>query len=506
MSLPKEPRQLMINLMYLVLTALLALNVSAEILNAFTTMDEGMQESNDIVIRSNQALFTSIQHQANAYPQYKPQEATAQLLREQVSKFCEYVETIKQNVIAETGGLDEFQMPVGKKDTDYATRVFVEEGLGDELMNTVLSCRAELLNLMKDEDDAEKSTLEKNLPLRIAAVPADSEKTSWSDFTFRQLPVAAALPLLTKFQADAYLSETSLLNHLVKKISAKPVHDEYKALISADKSYVIRGEQLNAEIFLGAYSSTTDNISVKVNNQRVPVRNGKAVFNRQADQLGDQVLNVEIAARDPLTNKVTTYREQYRYEVGERSVTTSADKMNVFYVGVKNPLSVSAAGVASEEVHVTAAGVNIRKVSQGKYMVTPSRIGEAQVVVSGGGLPPTTFDYRVKRIPDPVAKLNGKLSGSMSPAEFKLYKKIHPHLDGFDFDAKCEIISFDMVRVAKNGDGFISKNSGNAYNTKSLRFAGNAERGDKYYFENIKAKCPGDAHGRALNALFFKIK
>lgn len=504
MSLPKEPRQLMINLMYLVLTALLALNVSAEILNAFTTMDEGMQESNDIVIRSNQALLTSIQHQAEAYPQYKPQEETALALRERVSKFCEYVESIKQNVIAETGGLDELQIPVGKKDTDYATRVFVEQGLGEELMQEVLSCREGLLQLI--EDETEKNTLAKNLPLRIAKLPETTEKTSWSDFTFRQLPVAAALPLLTKFQADAYLSETSLLNHLVKKISAKPVHDEYKALISADKSYVIRGEPLNAEIFLGAYSSTTDNISVKVNNQAVPVRNGKAIYNRQANQLGDQVLDVEITARDPLNNKVTTYREQYRYAVGERSVTTSADKMNVFYVGVENPLSVSAAGVASEEVQVKAAGVQISKVSQGKYMVTPSRIGEAKVVVSGGGLAPTTFDYRVKRIPDPVAKLNGKLSGSMSPAEFKLYKKIHPHLDGFDFDAKCEIISFDMVRVAKNGDGFISKNSGNAYNTKSLRFASNAERGDKYYFENIKAKCPGDQHGRALNALFFKIK
>ncbi len=504
MSISKEPRQLMITLMYLVLTAMLALNVSAEILNAFLSMDESINESNQIVSESNAGLFRSIQVQAKAYPQYEKHEITAENAQQITKQFCSYIEGIKLKLIEATGGLDEAELPVGKKDKDTPTRIFVEEGIGRNLKDSVLATKNKLLNLIESPED--RLSLEKIIPLKIKAVPKNSDKKNWADFTFRQMPVAAVLPMLSKFQSDAQVAETSLLNYLAKKISAKPVHDEYKAMISADKSYVIRGEELNADIFLGAYSSTTDNISVKVNGIRVPVRNGKASFKKITQQMGDQELSVEVFARDPLSGDVKTYREKFKYEVGERTVTTSADKMNVFYVGVDNPFSVSAAGVSSQDVRVSASGTAINKIGNGKYNVKPTKPGKATITVSGGELPTTSFEYRVKPIPTPIAKLGNKLSGKMSPNEFKLYKEIKPILENFDFNANCKIIGYEMIRVDKHGDGFPSNNSGAKYNNKSTRFANQAQRGDKYYFENIKAKCPGDTRSRKLNSLFFKIQ
>jgi len=169
-------------------------------------------------------------------------------------------------------------------------------------------------------------------------------------------------------------------------------------------------------------------------------------------------------------------------------------------------LTISAAGVPSQEVNVSADGVSISKVGNGSYMVTPERPGKAMIKVSGGGLPLTKFEYRVKRIPDPIAKLGNKTSGQMSAGEFKIYKKIYPDLPDFDFNAKCKITSFELIRVDKSGDGFVQKNSGGNYQTKAQRLVDAAKRGDKFYFEKIKAKCPGDNHSRQLSPLFFKIK
>ena len=504
MSLPREPRQLMINLMYIVLMAILALNVSAEILNAFLSMDRSITESQALVGRSNASLLESIRQQADAYPQFAAEAADAQRIQQYTAAFCTYLEAMKTQLIEATGGRDENQELKGKTDKNTTTRLLVDEGLGRQLRDSVLQLREGLLALLPDT--SLRSQLAAKLPLKIDAIPPDSDKKDWADYHFRQLPLAAVLPLLSKFQSDARLSETALLNHLAAKISAQPIHDEYAAIVAADKNYVIRGEELRAEIFLGAYSSTTDNISVRVNGRPLTVRNGKAIYQRRTDELGSHDLAVEVSARDPRSGAVKTYRQRLRYEVGERSVTTAADKMNVFYLGVDNPLSVSAAGVPSDEVRVRAEGADLERQANGQYIVRPRATGETRIVVTGGGLDPTTFRYRVKPIPTPIAKLGDKTTGNLSPNAFKIYERIYPHLENFDFDAHCAIQGFLLTRVKRNGDVFDAQNRGGNFGERTRRLVDQAQRGDTYYFDRVRAKCPGDQYARKLNGLVFKIQ
>ncbi len=504
MSLPKEPRQIMINLMYIVLVAMLALNVSAEILNAFISMDNSINDSKAIVGHSNDVLLQSIREQAEAYPQFTAEASSAGLIQQYTVDFCQYLEAMKTNLVEASGGYDEDQHLVGKKNKEVPTRILVEEGQGLQLRDSVLELRERLLQLIPDTTVWE--SLASKMPLKIETIPADSDKKDWADYNFRQMPLAAVLPLLSKYQSDARLTETSLLNYLATKISAQPVHDQYQAIVAADKNYVIRGEELRAEIFLGAYSSTTDNISVRVNGQPLRVENGRAIFQRQVNELGAHDLAVEVSARDPRTNQVEVYRQRLKYEVGERSVTTSADKMNVFYLGVDNPLSISAAGVPSREVRVRAEGAALERQPNGKYLVKPRATGEAKIIVSGGGLEPTTFLYRVKPIPTPTAKLGDKTSGTISPNVLKAYSRIYPHLENFDFDARCKIQGFMLTRVKKNGDVFDSQNQGGTFQERTKRLIDQAQRGDTYYFDQIKARCPGDQYSRKLNGLVFKIQ
>lgn len=505
MSLPKEPRQLMINLMYLVLTAMLALNVSAEILNAFLAMDESISESSAIVGKSNQQIVDAINQQADAYSQFDPLRVKAENANAMSKEFTEYVSQLKAALIEQSGGYDEEGKLVDIKNKDVTTRMFVNENRGETLQERILELREKLLNLI--EDETTRSHLSSSIPLNIKPVPEDSEKKTWAAYNFQQMPMAAILPLLSKFQNDAKISETAILNYFLGQtdvVTMKP--DAFEAVVAADKSYVIKGEALTAEIFLGAYSSTADNIAVRVNGRAVPVRDGKAVLNIRPEGLGAKEMDVLIDVTNPISGEVKTYLKKFRYEVGERSVAVSADKMNVFYIGVENPVTISAAGIPSAEMSVVANGVQLNKINNSQFVAIPRKIGEATITISGGGLEPTTFKYRVKMIPTPIPMLGAHKSGRMKPNEFKVYDSIKAIHENFDFDARCNITGFEITRVQKKGDPQIHENLGGNFDERTKGIVKQAAFGDVYYFEKIRAKCPGDEVTRKLNSMVFRIR
>ena len=283
--------------------------------------------------------------------------------------------------------------------------------------------------------------------------------------------------------------------------------NKFFPVINAKKGYVIKGEKFEATVQIGAYSSEFgENSTITVNGQKVQLKDGVGTFTETATQTGKRTLSLSSNVINPITGEKYTETSSFDYEVGLRSANVSADKMNVLYIGVDNPLSVSVAGVSSNQVNVDCNGCNLKKTAAGKFVATVNAPGEATVKVSGGGLPSTPFGFRVKRIPDPVAKLGNKADGSMGNGEFKAQRGVIPWLEGFDFDAKCQIQGFNLVRVAKRQDPVASQNSGGTYNEKSQRLVRAAKPGDTYYFENVRARCPGDKAGRKINSMVFKIR
>jgi len=505
MSIPKEPRQLMINLMYIVLTAILALNVSAEILNAFLSMDKSISESSNIINLSNDELMKSITDQAEAYSQYEPFREKGTAVREISGTFADYVAHLKQEVIDRSGGYDEKGQLKGLKNKDFTTRFLVEEGRGEILEQKIRETRTNLLALV--EEETVRDQLGKNIPLKVNELPKDTDKENWSQFTFQQMPVAAVLPILAKLQNDVRVAETSILNYFYNKISTSSYKvNAFTPVVSANTGYVTVGEEFNAELFLSAYSNTTDNIRISVDGRTLPVRNGKAVFSNQPNQIGAQEHKMVIAFTDPLTGKTKRFNREFSYEVGERSATVAADKMNVFYVGVDNPISVSVAGVPSGQVQVSVDGAQITKQRNGHYVVKPNRPGRAKIRISGGGLEPVVKEYRVKRIPDPIVLLGNKTGGQMKASEFRVHPGIRPHLKDFDFDARCRIVGFEMARVRRGEDARVESNQGGAYRGQVKRLVEKAKANDTYYFDKIKVKCPGDEAGRLLNGMIFNIR
>lgn len=511
----------MINIMYLVLTALLALNVSAEIFNAFKVVDKSLGKSNQALDEANAKMPEAIKAGAKKRESLAVYAERVDPTRQYAAELDQYIQNIIDTMITSTGSYlpdpetgqitDHLK---GEKNKDVTTRMLVDKGIGEELKAKILEYREKFISLI---DTADRATYSKDIALSIDDETwKHKKKKSWSEMNFNHMPLQAALPILRKFQNDVKNSEATVLNYLANKVGTTTdvVLDKFTVVSAAKKSYVIKGDTYEADIFLSAFAGADSKtgISISVDGRSLPVdAEGVAKYTASAGGVGVRKYSASINVLNPVTNETQTFKKEFEYEVGERSVSVSATKMNVFYIGVDNPVAVSAAGVPSNQVQVSmsgAGGGSISRNSDGTFNVkvgTQTKLGEfAYVNVSAPGLAEKR-EFRVKRIPNPVAKLSSSMGGVMSSGEFKAQRGLFAVLENFDFDAKCEIMGYQLVRVPRRQDPQMEANKGGGYNAGPKGLVDQAKAGDTFYFENVKAKCPGDASGRDINQLVFKI-
>lgn len=500
----------MINLMYLVLTALLALNVSAEVMNAFFALDKGMKNSREIVEKNNVGLQQAIEKAATDYPSptatdYKNRAVEANKI---ASDFVSYIEGIRKNLFEKAGGQNP-KVPDQPKDIrnkDLTTRMFVSEGLGAEIEQKIKDTREQLIKL----SDSDAPTVAA-LPLDVEAVPEGSKSKNWSELKFKQMPVSAVFPLLGKIQSDAKSSATAVLNYCATKVQGTDIKfDKFIPGVAPEKNYIILGEEFKADVFLSAFSSKLDNISINVDGRNLPLKDGIGTFSEKASSVGEKKYNVTINIKNPATGQVESVKKEFSYEVGQRSAAVQLDKMNVFYIGVDNPISVSVAGVSSNDIKITGSGVNIAKgPASGKYIVTATTpTNDASITVSGGSVS-QKFSYRIKRIPDPNPRLGGNpknKGGTMGNGEFKAQGGVSAILENFDFEATCTVVGFEMTYLAKRQDPITRVNSGAKWSGDVGDFIQKARPGDAYFFDEVKCKCPGDIAARNIGGISYKIK
>lgn len=555
MSIPKEPRQLMINLMYLVLTAMLALNVSAEIINAFFMLDKGIKHTNEIVDAGVEATIKQMKGTLEAKPQLKPIADAAATVPGKIKNLLDKINALRVQITEESGGMNTLAdhkskwegygykkftvvtekkldgKPVGYKDKDVTQRIFVEKKEGANIKKEIIAARAELIKVVEDlVKQLEKEPIDgvklnkkeieeliKDLVLEEPddQVWKDAGKPSWEAHIFAYMPVASCYPLLRKFENDAKNAASQIVNYLAANMGNKAlVYDKFDVFSQSKKGYILLGETYEAEIALGAYSSQAE-FSVNVNGANLAIDGAKAKYTARPSTVGTQRYSATINVKNPMTGKVETVKKEFEYEVGVSSVTVAADKMNVFYIGVDNPISIAAAGISSNDVSVsvTGAGGGSLAGSGSKYMVkVTQQTGKDQycnitVVNKKTGQQIGSYPFRVKRIPNPIAKLtNNKTDGQISNGEMKVQTGLMAILEGFDFDAKCEIQSYTLWYTAPRQDPVSNNNNGGRFDARSANLISQAKPGSSYQFIDVKGRCPGDTAGRQLNGLAFQVK
>ena len=531
----------MINLMYLVLTAMLALNVSAEVMNAFFTLDKGNTDTMSVVDtqlgETIKGLNSLLEDPSKA--KYKPISPAIAQTQNIAKGFNSFIDDVRNTLIDASGNRDgevnagdfkedhdgELMHIIGKKDKDATTRILVEEGLGEEIKAKIIETRQALIDnytklvnenaqafgLNESQVASSINSVANKMPFSVDDESwKQTDKVSWADFKFRQMPVAAVLPLLSQMQADLKASEANMINNMAQLAGGKVVEfDSFFPVVNADKSYVVAGESIKAKVSVGTYSSALDpsNVTITANGRALRINNdGTADLDIPASGTGQKTIPLTVAVTNPLTGETTRGEAKFTYEVGSRSVAVSADKMNVFYIGVDNPLTVSASGVSSNDVRVAFNGPISGTGSGSSWTVKATKPGDAEIVVTANGQNLGKFPFRVKRIPDPVAKLGKSEEGSMGNGEFKAQPGLIAWLENFDFEARCEIQGFKLVRVPKRQDPITIINPGGSFNAEAQRVVRQATPGDTYYFNEVKARCPGDPAGRKINSLIFNIR
>jgi gliding motility-associated protein GldM len=555
MSIPKEPRQLMINLMYLVLTAMLALNVSAEIINAFFMLDKGIKHTNEIVDLGVEATIKQMKGTLESKPNLKPIAEAAEAVPAKIKTMLEMVNKLRVDITEQSGGLNTLAdhkakwegygykkftittekkldgKPVGYKDKDVTHRIFVDEGRGEALKKQIAVTRKELLAVVDDlvaklEKEPIKGVqldkkaieeLKKDLVLEEPddKVWQEAGKKDWANYVFAYMPVASCYPLLRKFENDAKNAASQIVNFLAANMGNKVlVYDKFDVFSQSKKGYILLGETYEAEIALGAYSSQAK-FSVNVNGSNLAIDGAKAKYSARPSSVGTQRYSATINVTNPQTGEIETVKKDFEYEVGVPSITVAADKMNVFYIGVDNPISVSAAGMNSADVSVTISGAGGGTISGSgsKYMVkATSQTAKDQycnIVVTNKktGKSMGSYPFRVKRIPDPQARLtNNKTDGAISNGEMRAMTGLMAVLDNFDFDARCEIQGFTLWFTAPRQDPVSTTVAGGKFDAKAMQMVAAAKPGASYQFVDVKGRCPGDTAGRKLNGLAFQVK
>ncbi len=454
MALPKEPRQKMINLMYIVLTALLALNVSMEILNAFKTVNESLLNANATIDQKNSDLFKSFQQKLNdpkTEERAKIWYPKAQQAQQLSNSLVSYIEGLKNEIIQGSSYNPE-DSTFKEDDLDAPTRILTDPGKkGDELYNRLVQYKKDLLGI----DPANFKELESGWPidLRIPQSNNTANNKNWAAAYFRMTPSIAAITILSKFQNDIKNSEAMVVDFCHRKVGdVEFVIDKYQPLVGQSSNYLMPGQALSITAGIGAYNSSAQPI-VTIDGQSVPLNaNGVAEYQTTVAGTGSYTKNVNITYTNQSTGKKETVSYPVTYTVGSPTgASVSADAVKVLYIGLDNPLSVSGGNVGDEKVQVSMSNGSLTKTGAGKYIARPSSPGKATITVNADGKR-SEFEFRVKTVPDPIAKVGNSKGGVMRANEFKAQFGVRADLENFVFEGvKFNITGYTIVL---NGAGF----------------------------------------------------
>ncbi|MBP6625745.1 MAG: hypothetical protein KA198_11270, partial [Chitinophagaceae bacterium] len=531
-----------INLMYLVLTALLAMNVSSEILNAFKIVDSSINESSKNIAKRSEATIVNFDM---ALEDKKIQQDPVKLkkvqackaLAEEAQKLRTTLENdilvYKKMIIDRAGGIDpETNDILRRDDLDASTAIMIEhDKKGPEMLAKLQKFKTDIAALVpigneNFERSARNEELEKKLPLNFDVLPSEENRNNdWSYGNFHMVPAAGAVTIIDKYINDIKNSESIVMDELWAKAFGERRRQEqvftaYDVLVSPSSSYLLPGEKYTASIMLGAYNEKASNLVINVNGRAIPVVNGVATYTSIASGKGEQTINVSASYTDPNDNLSKSIPSKpFKYYVGEAQATISLDKMNVFYIGVDNPITFSASGVPAGSLNYSSELCTLTKVDGvNKYMVTVANgtAGKTANIKLSGKLGDGTtkdfgtFNYRIKNIPPPLPKIAGKSGGTIAAGELRVQEAIFAKLENFDFEAKFTVISFDVTYQKKRSPDLEIASSSTQYLTgpnasKAVQdLVTKVKIGDRIYFENIKAVGP-DKVVRNIGSVIFTI-
>ncbi len=530
---PETARQKMINMMYLVLLAMLALNVASEVLDAFRVVDSSLLQTYKNIDQKNGQIYSAF---AQSYKlnqeKVRPWYEKAARVKVSVDSLIHKIYSIKEEIVTRGGGFniaeqdhkidaDQSFIITEKKDTivmkkdddlNVPSEVMIRLKRGSELKEGINALREELLSMI-DKEAPVRATIMQDLDTSDSRpkFSEGGEKKSWESERFEDKPMIAVIALLSKIQIDIENSESNILNYLYGQIDAGSFKfNKLGAVVMPVSSYVLEGDIYHAEVFLAAEDSTQEPV-ITVNGKMLPIKSGKGIYEVRASQPGLYSWSGEIHYKTP-EGDMNVYPFKQQFQVSVPSVTVSPTKMNVFYLNIPNPISVSVPGVPSENLSVTVTNGRIEKHGN-DYLVYPAREdinGKNTRVNVTASINGVTKDmgssaFRVKRVPDPITTIADKNGGVLKKEDLLAEQGIFARMLDFDFDLKFIITRFDVTVTGSGGYNKTWSSKSNKFTSEQKQQFSKLPSGSIIYIDNIMAH-GDDNTDRELSPVSFKIR
>ncbi|GAA4322010.1 gliding motility protein GldM [Flaviaesturariibacter amylovorans] len=508
----------MINLMYLVLTALLALNVSAEILNAFKTVNRSLAKTNETMNASTSAVmgsFEELRKDPNTRVKAELWLPKAQSVISEAKIVNDLIQNFKDSILNKAG-FDRANpdKPYKEDNQDIATHFMVEQKNGERLRAALENFKNKMMALApntgnKEADDKVRSDINEYLK-QIDLVPPPSktgtQKPSWSDAYFHMVPTVASITILSKFQNDVKTVENrmaTLFHEQVGKVVVR--YDAFAAIVGQSSNYIMPGGKITVNAGVGAFSKAAAP-QITINGQSAPLGpDGQAQLDVAGGALGKHAVPVVIRFVDQ-DGKPQTVTKNVEYTVGQANASIALDKMNVLYRDIANPITVAASGGGDDRISVAITNGRLEKTGAGKYNAFVSGGNEATITVSVDGKAAGASQFRVRDIPKPTASVGGYASGdNVNAGAFRAQPGVIAWIKDFPFEIKYTVTSFTISTDGDDGDIVDAKVSGNQWGAAARNVMAQVKPGKTVYIDEIRAQAENGKSFK-LPSLVYYIK
>lgn len=491
-------RQKMINLMYLVFIAMLALNMSKEVLSAFGLMNEKLTESNEAATARNQAFMSGLAEKVTEQPaKYKPLKEQADQITSLANGFNAYLAELKGKMTATVENPKEYE--IMDKGDFLDNHFFIGDKLkpeGQEFMNQITKFRDGVVGVLKSNPDMAGIAKDVQKKFSTDDVKRGVGTIGYLDYNYKGFPLVASLTKMTQLQADVKTTESEVLSSMLAgKLKVEASLTNFEAIVVPDKTAFFNGENFTGRIILGRKDKTLSADKVIINGKELDkesMQAGQTILSFPAGSVGEQKIVGEFQFKEGDSIVKVPVMSSYAVVPKPNSATISADKMNVVYRGVTNPMTISFAGVSDNNVSVSAPGLT-KGSGVGKYNMNPG--GGTEVVINVTGTLPDgskvsdRATFRIKDIPKPAGTIAGQQDNVSLPKSNVEIATIGAKLNDFDFELPISVTSFS-IKVPGQPSVNVTGNKMNDQAKNALR---KASRGDGVSIFNIKAQITGNS-------------
>lgn len=487
-------RQKMINLMYLVFIAMLAMNMSKEVLSAFGFMNEKLTENNISTTIKNNDAYANLQTKASEQSaKFGKLNEQAKEIKKYSADFYTYLDSLKTKMTATIENKFDYE---SMDKTDFLdTYFFKGDGFteeGKEFLNQINTYRANLIKVVGEKSQF-VSVINKRFNTDDVPVPETNKTTPWLKARYEGFPLVASLTNFTQMQADIKNTESDIVTNLLGgKLEESLSLSNYKGIVSLDKTAYFAGESVTGQVVLGRYDATLVPNKVILNGADVTknVKDGQVILNMPAGNVGEKSILGTIYFTENGVDVPVPFSSKYSVIPEPSSAVVSADKMNVVYRGLDNPISVSLPGVGDNNLNVSAAG-GVLSGSGSRYSLKPGNGDVATINVSAklssGKTVNSKATFRIKDIPPAMGSVREQYGIVSMPKSGLANAPIAAGMPDFEFDLQIAVQSF---KIKVPGQLTIIVN-GSSLNAAAKSALSKAQRGDIINIYDIQATANG---------------